>query len=168
MFFLIVLLLGGYSYALAEDNEFNLDGIFQEAQKDVKKPKTRLDSFVDDSKESASEARYDFFMKHEYVSPEEQKRFTQDVESYSEKKSNTHSTGSGSSSKKVTKNIRTTKRIYYNGKVSGVPSYGVECTGGSSYVIYYKNGTWWSGGTGHMGNKYNNWSKEDVAKYLCE
>ncbi|OJF68541.1 hypothetical protein BK026_06925 [Alteromonas sp. V450] len=57
--------------------------------------------------------------------------------------------------------------IRSNGNISGVPSYLVECSSGSSYVIYKKNGTWYSGGIGHMGNKYDSWSKNDVAKYLC-
>ena len=57
--------------------------------------------------------------------------------------------------------------IRSNGNISGVPSYLVECSSGSSYVIYKKNGTWYRGGIGHMGNKYDSWSKNDVAEYLC-
>lgn len=57
--------------------------------------------------------------------------------------------------------------IRSNGNVSGVPSYLVECSSGSDYVIYKKNGTWYRGGSGHMGNKYNSWSKNEVANYLC-
>jgi len=57
--------------------------------------------------------------------------------------------------------------IRSNGSISGVPSYLVECSSGSDYVIYKKNGTWYRGGSGHMGNKYNSWSKNEVANYLC-
>jgi hypothetical protein len=57
--------------------------------------------------------------------------------------------------------------IKSNGKISGVASYLVQCSSGSDYVIYKKNGTWYRGGSGHMGNKYNSWSKSDVANYLC-
>jgi len=58
-------------------------------------------------------------------------------------------------------------RIRSNGNISGVPSYLVECTSGSDYVIYKKDGTWYRGSGGHMGNKYNSWSKNDIAEYLC-
>lgn len=58
-------------------------------------------------------------------------------------------------------------KIQNNGKISGVASYRVECTSGSSKVIYKKNGTWYTGGGGHMGNKYNSWSVNQVANYVC-
>ena len=58
-------------------------------------------------------------------------------------------------------------RIRSNGDISGVPSYLVECSSGSDYVIYKKNGTWYRGSGGHMGNKYNSWSKNEVANFLC-
>lgn len=58
-------------------------------------------------------------------------------------------------------------KIQNNGKISGVPSYRVECTSGSSKIIYKKNGTWYTGGGGHMGNRYNSWSVNDVADYVC-
>lgn len=57
--------------------------------------------------------------------------------------------------------------IRNNGNVSGVPSYLVECSSGSDYVIYKKNGTWYRGDIGHMGNKYDSWSTNEVANYLC-
>ena len=57
--------------------------------------------------------------------------------------------------------------IRSNGNVSGVPSYLVECSSGSSYIIYKKNGTWYRGDIGHMGNKYDSWSTNDVASYVC-
>jgi len=59
------------------------------------------------------------------------------------------------------------RNIRSNGNVSGVPSYLVECSSGSDYIIYKKNGTWYRGGSGHMGNKYNSWSTNEVANYLC-
>jgi hypothetical protein len=59
-------------------------------------------------------------------------------------------------------------RIQSNGKVSGVSSYRVECTSGSSHIIYKKSGTWYTGGMGHMGNKYDSWSTNQVADYLCK
>lgn len=58
-------------------------------------------------------------------------------------------------------------KIRSNGNISGVPSYQVQCTSGSTYIIYKKNGTWYKGGSGHMGNKYNSWSKNEVADYVC-
>ena len=57
--------------------------------------------------------------------------------------------------------------IRNNGKISGVPSYQVQCSSGNTVVIYKKNGTWYRGGSGHMGNKYNSWSTNDVADYVC-
>ena len=58
--------------------------------------------------------------------------------------------------------------IKSNGTISGVTSYRVECTSGSSYIIYKKNGTWYRGDIGHMGDKYNSWSTDEVASYLCK
>lgn len=57
--------------------------------------------------------------------------------------------------------------IQNNGKISGVSSYRVECTSGSSKIVYKKNGTWYTGGGGHLGNRYNSWSLDRVANYLC-
>ncbi len=57
--------------------------------------------------------------------------------------------------------------IKSNGKISGVPSYQVKCTSGSTYIIYKKNGTWYRGDIGHMGNKFNSWSRNEVANYVC-
>ena len=57
--------------------------------------------------------------------------------------------------------------IRSNGNVSGVPSWVVECSSGSSYVIYKKNGTWYQGLTGHMGHGYDSWSRDDVASFVC-
>lgn len=54
-----------------------------------------------------------------------------------------------------------------NGNISGVPSHYVKCSSGSTYIIYKKNGTWYRGDIGHMGNKFDSWSKSDVATYLC-
>lgn len=58
--------------------------------------------------------------------------------------------------------------IRNNGSISGVPSYQVTCSSGNTVIIYKKNGTWYRGGSGHMGNKYNSLSKEDVANSLCD
>jgi len=57
--------------------------------------------------------------------------------------------------------------IRSNGSISGAASYQVQCSSGSTYVIYKKGGTWYSGGSGHMGHKYDSWSTNDVANYLC-
>ena len=62
---------------------------------------------------------------------------------------------------------RGVKNISSNGRVSGVTSYRVNCTGGSDYVIYEKSGSWRRGDIGSMGAKYNGWSKERLAEYLC-
>ncbi len=56
--------------------------------------------------------------------------------------------------------------IRSNGNISGVPSYQIQCTSGSTHIIYKKNGTWYKSGS-HMGNKYNSWSANDVGRYLC-
>ena len=69
---------------------------------------------------------------------------------------------------KIKSSPREVRRIRSNGKVSDVPSFLIECTGGSDHVIYHKNGTWHHGGLGHMGNKYNSWSKEQVGASLCK
>lgn len=57
--------------------------------------------------------------------------------------------------------------IRSNGNISGVPSYQVTCSSGNTVIIYKKNGTWYRGGSGHMGNKYNSWSTNDVANAVC-
>lgn len=58
--------------------------------------------------------------------------------------------------------------ISSNGTVSGVPSHRVQCSGGSSHIVYHKNGTWYSGASGHMGNKYDSWSVNQLAAHLCK
>lgn len=58
--------------------------------------------------------------------------------------------------------------ITSNGTVSGVSSQRIQCSGGSSYIVYYKNGTWYRGDIGHMGNKYDSWSVNQLADYLCK
>jgi len=57
--------------------------------------------------------------------------------------------------------------IRSNGSISEVPSYQVQCTSGSTYIIYKKNGTWYRGDIGHMGHKFDSWSTQDVANYVC-
>jgi len=59
-------------------------------------------------------------------------------------------------------------RIVSNGNISGVPSYQVTCSSGKTVIIYKKNGTWYTGGLGHMGHKYDSWSRDDVASYVCK
>ena len=54
-----------------------------------------------------------------------------------------------------------------NGSISGVPSYQVTCSSGNTVIIYKKNGTWYKGSSGHMGNKYDSWSANDVAEAVC-
>ena len=58
--------------------------------------------------------------------------------------------------------------INSNGRISGVPSYQVQCTSGRTVIIYKKNGTWYTGGSGHMGHRYDSWSTNDVAEYVCK
>ena len=51
---------------------------------------------------------------------------------------------------------------------AGTPSYQVRCDSGKTIIIYKnKNNEWATGGLGAMGAKYNNYSKEELAKYLC-
>jgi hypothetical protein len=59
-------------------------------------------------------------------------------------------------------------RIVSNGNISGVPSWQVTCSSGSTHIIYKKNGTWYTGGLGHMGHKYDSWSRDDVANFVCK
>lgn len=85
--------------------------------------------------------------------------------------SDTSSSASRRSSNGGSNNVSTRHRgvsvIRSNGSISGAPSYQVRCKQGSTYIVYKKNGTWYRGGSGHMGNKYNSWSKSEVADYLC-
>ena len=55
-----------------------------------------------------------------------------------------------------------------NGNISGVPSYQVQCSSGRTVIIYKKNGTWYTGGSGHMGHRYDSWSTNEVADYVCK
>ena len=57
-------------------------------------------------------------------------------------------------------------KIRSNGNISGVPSYQITCTSGETHIIYKKNGTWYKSGS-HMGNRYDNWSTQEVASFLC-
>ena len=58
-------------------------------------------------------------------------------------------------------------KIRSNGNISGVPSYQVTCSSGETHIIYKKNGTWYTGGLGHMGHRYDAWSTQEVASFLC-
>jgi hypothetical protein len=59
-------------------------------------------------------------------------------------------------------------KVISNGNISGVPSWQVTCSSSKTVIIYKKNGTWYSGGLGHMGHKYDSWSRDDVANYVCK
>ncbi len=59
------------------------------------------------------------------------------------------------------------KRFVNNGKISGAQSWSVRCYSSKSVVIYKKNGTWYTGGLGHMGHKFDSWSRDRVGNYLC-
>ncbi|WP_457743954.1 hypothetical protein [Sulfurimonas sp.] len=58
-------------------------------------------------------------------------------------------------------------RIVSNGNISSVPSWQVTCSSDKTVIIYKKNGTWYTGGLGHMGHKYDSWSRDEVAEYVC-
>lgn len=58
-------------------------------------------------------------------------------------------------------------KIASNGNISGASSCRVECSSGFNYIIYKKDGNWYRGDIVHMGNKYDSWSKNDVANFLC-
>lgn len=60
------------------------------------------------------------------------------------------------------------KVIVDNGKINGYPSNVVECANGARHALYNKNGTWYHGSLGHMGDKYNNWSLSQVAQFACK
>lgn len=55
-----------------------------------------------------------------------------------------------------------------NGSVSGVPSQQIKCSNGNSYIVYYKNGSWYRGDIGQMGDKFNAWAINQIANYLCK
>lgn len=57
--------------------------------------------------------------------------------------------------------------IKSNGDINGSASYQVQCSSGSSYIIYKSGGSWYRGDSGHMGNKYDSWSRDDVANFVC-
>ena len=61
------------------------------------------------------------------------------------------------------------KSIKNNGKSSaGTPSYQVTCSTGKTVIIYKnQNNEWTSGSLGAMGAKYNNYSTEQMAEYIC-
>lgn len=62
----------------------------------------------------------------------------------------------------------TISRIDDNGKINGVQSSVVVCSSGARHVLYYKNGGWYHGSLGHMGDKYRAWSLEQVGNYACQ
>jgi hypothetical protein len=44
----------------------------------------------------------------------------------------------------------------------------IECSSGTDVVVYRSsNGEWATGGLGAMGGRYNNYSLEELADYLC-
>jgi len=57
-------------------------------------------------------------------------------------------------------------KVVSNGNVSGVPSWQVTTQSGSTYIVYHKNGSWYRGDIGHMGNKYDTWSIDELARSL--
>ena len=61
------------------------------------------------------------------------------------------------------------KAIKNNGtSAAGTPSYQVQCASGKTIIIYKNSSNEWvTGGLGAMGAKYNNYTKEEMAKYLC-
>lgn len=65
------------------------------------------------------------------------------------------------------RDIRGVKKIESNGKTSGVDSWVVLCHGGGDTVIFNYSGEWHTGYLGAMGPKYNSWSRDEVADYLC-
>jgi len=58
-------------------------------------------------------------------------------------------------------------KIRSNGNISGVPSYQVTCSSGSTHIIYKTSNGWFTGRLGSMGHKYDSWSTNDVANYVC-
>jgi len=72
--------------------------------------------------------------------------------------SNSRHSSSNSSSKSSTEQKRGVRSIQNNGMIGGNPSSAIECLSGGRHIVYRKNDTWYTGGGGHMGNKYNSWS----------
>lgn len=149
--------------------EYDLDSIFSKKKKITPSQEIKSKKIVDDAKETAAKAQSEFYWKHEYVPPQERQHYNFDSQDTVQEDSvqNSHTNSSSSQTKTVKKTRRTVKLIQTNGKILGVPSFLVDCSAASDVVIYYRNGTWHTGGLGHMGHKYDNWSKEEVANYLC-
>lgn len=91
-----------------------------------------------------------------------------DSTSLTDSSKSSSSTPSSLSTKNNSQSVRGVKRMVSNGKIRGASSFRVECLTGSDYIIYYMDGSWFRGDIGHMGNRYNDWSKERLAGSLCE
>jgi len=123
----------------------------------------------DDVRETSREGRN---LKYEYdrVVAENYERNRQQ---YSATPSNegspsSNSTRTASNSKSSSNKAKGAKNIQSNGQISGVPSFYISCHGGGTHIIYKKSGKWYHGSLGHMGARYNNYSREDVADYACK
>jgi len=57
-------------------------------------------------------------------------------------------------------------KIEPNGNISGVESWRIITPSGAKYIVYKKNGSWYRGDIGHMGNKYDKWSLNELANFL--
>jgi hypothetical protein len=111
------------------------------------------------------------FTYDELIYPTRPKRSANAYSDYSDSSpphSPSNSTSSDSNTSKTSHGpAREVEKIRNNGRISGVPSYLIECSGGSDHVIYHKDGTWYHGSWGHMGNKFDSWDKEEIGKELC-
>jgi len=98
-----------------------------------------------------------------------------EYKSYSGSSSSSSSSSANNTSNKNNRSANSAGNAYAgvsgirsNGNISGVPSYQVQCSSGRTVIIYKKNGTWYTGGSGHMGHRYDSWSTNEVADYVCK
>jgi len=92
--------------------------------------------------------------------------YSSSSDSYSDTSSTSSSRQKPSSGKSTPE--RGVRSIQSNGKIGGHPSSAITCLTGSRHIVYRKNGTWYTGGGGHMGNKFNSLSVQGIAEHKCK
>jgi len=125
----------------------------------------------DDVRETSREGRN---LKYDYdrVVAENYERNRQQYSSTSPAETNPSSSSSSSrtsnNSKPSSNPARGVRNIQSNGQIGGVPSFYVSCQGGGTHIIYKKSGKWYHGSLGHMGGRFDSWSREDVGDHACK
>lgn len=96
-------------------------------------------------------------------------RSTEIVNSNYSSNSSSSSTSTTSSTSSSTSNTKGMKSIRSQGKYGEYPSWSIECNSGYSRTLYLDKNNHWhaNGSSSDMGSKYDSWSKEQVADYIC-